>query len=82
MPGFQTIPRAISLLLFLKQTQCVRTDLSLYMCLLSYILLRWVFDVVRGLSLAVVSRDYSLVVCGLLTEAASLVLGPGLLSTG
>ena len=55
----------------------------MYVCTLciyvfSYILLRWVFDAVHGLSLAVLSRDHSLVVYGFLIAAASLILEHGL----
>ena len=55
----------------------------MYVCTLciyvfSYILLHWVFDAVHGLSLAVLSRDHSLVVYGFLTVAASLILEHGL----
>ena len=47
-----------------------------------YFWLCWVFAAACGLSLVALSRGYSLVVCGLLTAAASLVAEHGLCALG
>ena len=50
--------------------------------ILIYFWLCWVFAAAYGLSLVALSRGYSLVVCGLLTAAASLVAEHGLCALG